>query len=243
MADEPRDESEAQLREILARLGYESDRPADPVKARRWDMPLLWHISDLRDALHALNNQLHILVNLIDRLFAKLDDNARLSQGNAEAIAKVTEISRKICDSAEHIEHTIGVIRNEHPMLMRELYWLDTNPVEIGLIVYTAGEAMVFFNASPGLLTSAMFASLSALCQNPIIWGGICGAISVASVISFISRRHTFRIATAFLNFVYFGITGAVPIALAGGIMGWLPHIIFAAGAAWVLSRGPSHAT
>lgn len=163
-------------------------RPEDPEKAQRWETPLYWHISALRDSMHALRNHTQSLSGLIEQFGRKLDRNAQISLENRDAIARLTEISRKIEASAAQIERAAGVVVREKPLLMRNLYWLDTNPVEIGLILYTAGEAMIFLIESEALLRSAMFRAMSMICGSPGLWGIGCGLLSLGAAIAFASR-------------------------------------------------------
>lgn len=231
---------ERQISEIAARMGYDSPPDDDPVRARRWDAPLWWHLSNLSDHLHALRNFIHVLSGLLASLSGKLDRNASISEENSRSISRLVEISRKIEASSLKIEREVGYVARDQPLLLRDIYWLDTNTVEIGLILYTAGEAMVFLIESDALLRSAMFRSISVMCDSPVVWGLGVGLLSLGSALAFGSRRRDARLVAVFLNAIFFCVTGIIPLFLAGGILGWLPHLLAGFGAIWVLSRGPS---
>jgi hypothetical protein len=86
--------------EIAARIGHDGPRPDDPAKAGRWDMPVYWHLSDLRDSLHALRNFMQVLSGEMDQLGRKLDRNASISEENLRKLQHLTEVSANVAESA-----------------------------------------------------------------------------------------------------------------------------------------------
>lgn len=241
--EESLEEIRKKLTEISDQLVHRGPRPKDPHKAERWNKPIQWHLLDLRETLHAIQNTNQVFIGFIEQFKRKLEQNAELSRNNSRDIAELATISKNIETRATQIEEIITVIAHEKPLLMRDLYWLDTNPIEILLVLYAAGEAMIFLNGSDKLTTSAMFNAMSVISSNHAFWGFCCGALALGSAISFLSRRRNMRIASAFANFCYFGVTGCLSLALSWGTLGWLPHILACLSAAWVLSRGPARAT
>lgn len=232
----------AQLRDIAERLGHGTEPPDDPIEASRWGMPLNWHVVNLGKSIHTLRNAVQVLIGIIEQFGTRLDRNANLSEGNAQSIARLTEISRTIEDSARRIEETVGSAVPEKPLFMRELYRIDTNATEIMLFLATGCEAAVFFAGSETLLRSALFDAINDISNKPALWGICCAALFVGSTGSFFSRRRNLRMIAAFWNTLYFGITGGAILLLSPGAMGWIFHILACGFAFWVLARGPARA-
>lgn len=231
----------SRIEEGLKKLtGGQVDRPDDPERARRWDMPLYMHVLDLRETMHRLANLAQVFSGQMELLGSKLDRNAEISADNRKAIHVVTEISRQIAVSAARIEQVANVVVKEDPLLMRDLFWVDTNAVEVLLTLYLAGEAAIYLNQSEMLLRSAMFRAMATMSSSPAVWGLGCAGLAAGSAVAFISRRHRWRIMSMFADCIYFGITGIVPLFSAGAILGWLPHILACLSCAWIISRGPS---
>ncbi len=230
------------LGEISMRLGLGAAKPPDPMHASQWDMPLNWHFVHLSESLHTLRNSSHVLVGRIEELSSKLDTNAGIGRENHKAITDLVESSRLIAISARRIEETFPVVVRDQPLLMRNIWWLDTNPTEIWLILYSGGEAMVFAMGGDLLIRSAMYQSMSTLITSNNIWGLICGFLSFLGMSAFASRKKWARTAIAFANVVYFGTTGFLTLWNAASVLGWLPHILAGVFAFWVLGRGPSRA-
>lgn len=227
---------ERKLSDLAVHIGHDGPRPADPHKASRWDMPLYWHVSDLRDSLHALANASQILIGLIEQLGPKLDRYGHVSSANSEAIARLTQISARI-------EENIGIITHEKPLLMRDLSRVDTNAIEVLLFVVVAGQSMMFFSANEALVGSGMFRAMASVSPIPVFWGAGCALLFVGSIISFITRSRKLRTIAAFANAFYFGVTGLVIMFKEPGVLGWLFHIALFSAAFWVFARGPSRAT
>lgn len=231
---------QAQLRDIAERLGHGTEPPDDPIEASRFGMPLNWHAMNLGKSIHVLRNAVQVLIGIIEQFGVRIDRNANLSQENAQSIARLTEISRTIEDSARRIEETVGAAVPEKPLYMRDLYRIDTNATEIMLGLATGCEAAVFFAGSETLLRSALFDAIDDISNKPSLWGVCCAALFIGSMGAFFSRRRDLRMIAAFWNTLYFGITGGAILLLSPGAMGWIFHIIACGLSFWVLARGPA---
>lgn len=228
------------VNEISERLGVSGPRPDDPLKASRWDTPIFWHISELRDSLHSLRNFTQVLTGLIEQVGRKLDRNASISSENFQAISKLTDI---ISASSRRIEDSIGAVVRDQPLLMRDLPWVDTNATEVHLTLLMGGEALLFLAGGSRVLNSAMFSSVSYISSVPQFWGLTCMAMAGIGFAGFISRRRRIRLASLFIDGVYLIATGILSLLYAGPVLGlWLPHLIYGATCAWIIFRGPSSA-
>lgn len=236
---EPRDEHidrlsalERQVAALVENIGHHGQRPDDPTKAERWDVPLYWHVSELRDAMHALRNAMQVLVGLLER-------NAGLSTRNSEAIARLDAAVARLAD---RIEANIAYIAREKPLLIRDLWRSQTDLFEAGLSLVLFGETIFYLIASEALVKSAMFQAMALICPYPAVWALFCGAVSIGSTAALFSRRLVYRRASASVMFVYFMVTGALPVAYFNGVLGTWHHMVFGFTAFWIVARKPSNA-
>lgn len=228
------------LQKIAERVGIENQPAAGDRRDPRWDASLYTHIFEMRNMMHTLSNYAQALTGLVEQLTRKLDRNATISQENFKAITSLTEISKSIESTSRAMERNVRVIVRDNPLLMRDIYNLETNTVEIGLILLMTGEAMIFLTGTDSLMRSALFVSISGLISRPVGWGMICGMLGLYQIIAFTNRSHQLRLIAAGLAAIYFGVTGILTLLYNGGVMGWLPHILAFLGAGWIVSRGPS---
>lgn len=235
-------DQEALLAQIARIIGLNTPRPDDPYKAARWDVPLIHHFSDLRDAIHALNNNAHILTGMLSKLSQQVEASSTVSRENREGIKKLESISKDIEEYARRISDSLGVGFVEKPLLMRDLFWLETNFAELLLAAMTAGQTVIFLVGDAKLYNSAMFRALSMICPYPHVWGIGLGFLSLGSIVAFACRKRKFRTMAAFGNTLYFGVTAFLPLFLSPGVLGWWQHLLLFAIAMWVLVRGPSQA-
>jgi hypothetical protein len=233
---------EAKVSAIATHIGHDGPRPDDPLKADRWNVPLYWHVSDLRDSIHALRNSLQVLFGIIERLSAKLDHNANLSRDNSESLVRLAGTAERLELSSARIEENIGVYVREKPLLLRDLHRVDTNATEMTLIALLFLETAVFLAETEALLRSAMFVAMSQISATPLFWGLLCGVLGVGSFAAFLSRSRRYRLTMAAFNTVHFGVTGGLTMALQPGVMGWVMHVIAFGLAFWVCVRGPARA-
>lgn len=233
---------EQAVRRLTENVGYRDIEPDDPVLARRWSMSLLDNIHTLRESLHQVRNSLQPLTGMMDILNRKLDRNAELSSANAESLTRLVESARALEVIAEKIEREITHIVHEEPLLMRNLWWMDTNATEFLYTIYVTGEGFIFVAQQDDLIKSIMFRSIAVLIPSATLWGIICLLLGGFSAVGFMSRRRSLRTIAAAGIFVYYGATGIPPLWLASGVLGWLPHLVACIAAGWVASRGPSGA-
>lgn len=232
----------AQLAELSERL-VGGPRPDDPQAAARYDRSLYWLISHLSEGVHVLNNFMQVLIGRIEIVGKDLNRNEGTNQAILRATEELTVISRNLVITAQNIEKEVVVAVPEKPLYMRELHKIDTNATEIMLCLATGCEAAVFFAGSDTLLRSASFDAINGISNKPVLWGFCCAALFVATTGAFFSRRRGMRMIAAFLNTLYFSITGGAILLLSPGAMGWIFHIIAGGFAFWVLARSPSRAT
>lgn len=236
---------ERQLTEIAHRIGHGGSHPKDPDKAMRSEMPLYWHFFDLRDSLDSLQTLrgvLQVMTGLVEQLGRKLDRNASISEANAAAIGRLAEISRSIATSARLIEENIVKVAREKPLLMRDVYWSETEAVEIGLFVVTGFSSIFFAIASEAFLRSPMFRSMSIICDIPGIWALCAGLLAISGIAAYASRLRRPRRVMACAEFVFYAVTGVLQLINDPGVLDTIHHLVFASSAFWVASRGPSNA-
>lgn len=193
--------------------------------------------------MHSLRNSMHVLMNQIDQLGGKLDRNAGLSRDNAHSLEDLIAFSADLKSTASKIEEMLGDVVREKPLLMRDLHRVDTNATELTLATILLCESVVFSAGSEILLRSALFASISAISDKPILWGFICGVLGFSALAAFFNRSRRYRTFVMALNTVYFGVTGFLTMALQPGVLGWVYHVVACLLAFWVFVRGPSRAT
>ena len=244
----PRDEIdrlagiESQLSVLTERLAG-GPRPDDPHSNERYGKSLYWLVSHLSDGVHILNNFMQVLIARIESVGANLDRNERTNQETLKATADLNVIARNLVATAKNIERQIGAAIPDHPVLMRELWWrLETDAVEVGLMLFTLVDCVIFLIGSGALVNSLVFQRLSGINGNPQVWGLIFAMILVFYVLAYFSRRRNPRRFAAFLCTVLYGGIGVLTITAPSGIaLGPAHHLLASAGAAWILSRGPSN--
>lgn len=232
---------EVLLRNLEASVGV-GERPDDPAKAWRFERSLLSHFSDMRDQFHQWNNTAHVLLGRLDRVNKTVETSAVISRQNREGIQQVEALTRQIEAYARSISNNLGLVTREKPLLMRDLFWLETNTVEVGLILYSFGEAMVLLRGSEALVRTPTYRGLAGLFDSPVVWGSLLGLVAAGSIIAFACRRRKWRMGAMFGQALYFLTTGVMTLITSPSVLGWWPHMLAGLGALWVLSRGPSDA-
>ncbi len=231
---------EALLRRMENSIGV-NDTPADPERAWHFERSLLAHFSDMHRSFHDWRNTSHIMLGVLDRLKETVESSATVSKQNNDGIRQIGELVRHIEEVSRSISSNLGVTR-EKPLLMRDLFWLETNPVEMGLLAYALGESWVFLRGSNDLLMTPTFRGLSMIVNSPLVWGLTLGGITVLSMIAFACRRRKWRMMAAFGMAMYFGLAAVMTLYISSSVLGWWPHMLAAMGAFWILARGPSDA-
>lgn len=214
----------------------------DPDKAWRYERPLLSHLSDIRDHDHAMSNTMQAVYGMVRRLESTVAQSAEVSRQNRDGIQQLEALSRNIEGYARLIIANIRGVAREKPLLMRDLFWMETNTTEIALILFAAGEAIIFMIGAPSMLNSAMFRSLSVVMPSSAGWGVLLGLFATGATVAFASRRRRFRILAIAANGIYQGVAAFLPLFNAPGVLGWWPHMIAWAACLWILMRGPSDA-
>lgn len=233
--------SEELLRQIAEIIGLNARHP-DPEKAWRFERPLLGHFSDMRDWFHEWNNTAQILSSMIDKLLKTVESSAAVSRENREGIRHIEDLSRSIEEHALSISNNLSLITREKPLLMRDLFWLETNTVEIGLILYSIIESMVFLRGAEGLVNTPTYRGLSMLVDSHLFWGAALGVVFLITAVAFACRKRSWRMAAMFGQGLYFGTAGILTLVINPAVLGWGPHLLAAMGAFWVMLRGPSDA-
>jgi hypothetical protein len=229
------------LRKLEGSIGV-NDAPSDPERAWHYERSLLAHFSDMHRSFHDWRNTSHVMLGVMDRLKDAVESSAAISRQNSEGIKQIAELTQHIEEVSRSISNGLGLVTREKPLLMRDLFWLETNPVEIGLLAYAFGEAWVFLRGSDDLMKTPTYRGLSLIMSSPQLWGGMLGIITITAMIAFMCRRRKWRMVGAFGMAMYFGLAGIMTLYISSSVLGWWPHMLAALGAFWILARGPSDA-
>jgi hypothetical protein len=231
-----------QLAELSERL-VGGPRPDDPQAAARYDRSLYWLISHLSEGVHLLNNFMQVLIGRVEAVGKDLNRNEGTNRAILQATDDLRVISQSLVKTAKNIEKEVGAVVPDTPLLMRRLWYVPTDAVEIGLILFLLVDSASFLIGSGALVNSPLFHQLRGINESPRTWGVMFTVLLIGYVLAFFSRRRQYRRIAAFACFVFLGGVGTLTMAAPGGVpLGPLHHLLAAAGAAWVLSRGPSNA-
>src|SRR3954466_1053189 len=171
----------AQLAELSERL-VGGPRPDDPYSAARYDRSLYWLISHLSEGVHVLNNFMQVLIGRIEVVGRDLNRNEGTNQAILRATSELTAISRNLVTTAKNIEKEVGAVVPENILPMRQVWWIPTDGVEIGLIGFLLIDCAVFSLRSDALIKSVMFQQLKGISANPRVWGLAFGVASIGFI-------------------------------------------------------------
>jgi|KBSMisStaDraftv2_1062788.scaffolds.fasta_scaffold01293_10 hypothetical protein len=231
-----------QLAEISKRIAG-GPRPADPQTATHYDHSLYWLISHLSEAVHGLNGFMQVLIRRIEDVREDVNRKDGTYQALLQGITNLTAVNQNILTQLDDIDKSVDIIHPKEPLLMRNLWWIPTDAVEIGLIGFLLMDCAAFSLRSDTLVNSALFRQLSGLNEDPRAWGVAFGVSAIGMILSFFSRQRKLRRMAVCVCFVLLGGIATRALGSPDGIpLGGAHHLLAALGAAWVLSRGPSNA-